>query len=99
MTQCTMAFGHGSLVRVGHHPNAHHTVPSTYVCSNGAADPDQLLSPLDRARQAIEADPIDASLMVSPTPEGGGLFSVGAMCVFVSAAEQPGTLVSAAACS
>lgn len=38
------------------------------VCSNGAAeqsDAEQLLSPLDRARQALEADPIDATLMVS----------------------------------
>jgi hypothetical protein len=36
------------------------------VCSNGSAEQQELvMSPLDRARQALEADPIDASLMVS----------------------------------
>jgi hypothetical protein len=32
-------------------------------CSNGAQE--QMLSPLDRARQALEDDAIDKSLMVS----------------------------------
>jgi hypothetical protein len=35
-------------------------------CSNGAAEQQEMvMSPLDRARQALETDPIDASLMVS----------------------------------
>jgi len=39
--------------------------PFLVCCSNGDnAEPEQLLSPLDRARQALESDPVDTTLMV-----------------------------------
>lgn len=42
------------------------------VCSNGQAEPEQLLSPLDRAREALDADAIDKTLMVSSTQAAAG---------------------------
>lgn len=54
------------LPTVADHVSLHARGMCRVACSNGAADqPQELLSPLDRARQALEADPIDASLMVS----------------------------------
>lgn len=44
----------------------HVCFPFLVCCSNGDnAEPEQLLSPLDRARQALESDPVDTTLMVS----------------------------------